>query len=154
MANMVHTDIAVEDWGMATFTLDNGVIATLEASWTINAPRKTGPSPKQNAVVRLEVVGSRGEIIDQAFRSPGRAVLAAGAADWAFERQPEAPGFAPPAPFPLSHLIESLDQNRPPIASIREARDAFVAAMAAYESARLGKAVTIGSATAIPQPHG
>ena len=33
-------------------------------------------------------------------------------------------------------------------ASIREARDAFVAAMAAYESARLGKAVTIGSATA------
>jgi predicted dehydrogenase len=154
MANMVHTDIAVEDWGMATFTLDNGVIATLEASWTINAPRKTGPSPKQNAVVRLEVVGSRGEIIDQAFRSPGRAVLAAGAADWAFERQPEAPGFAPPAPFPLSHLIESLDQNRPPIASIREARDAFVAAMAAYESARLGRAVTLGSATAIPQPHG
>ena len=65
-----------------------------------------------------------------------------------FERQPDAPGFAPPAPFPLSHLIESLDQGRPPIASIREARDAFVAAMAAYESARLGKAVTIGSATA------
>ena len=57
MANLVHTDIAVEDWGMATFTFANGIIATLEASWTINAPRKTGPSPKQNAVVRLEVVG-------------------------------------------------------------------------------------------------
>jgi predicted dehydrogenase len=143
MANLVHTDIAVEDWGMATFTLGNGVIATLEGSWTINAPRKTGPSPKQNAVVRLEVVGSRGEILDQSFRAPGRAVLAAGAPDWTFERHPEAPGFAPPAPFPLSHLIESLDQNRPPIASIREARDAFVAAMAAYESARLGRTVTL-----------
>jgi predicted dehydrogenase len=64
MANLVHTDIAVEDWGMATFTFANGIIATLEASWTINAPRKSGPSPKQNSVVRLEVVGTRGEIID------------------------------------------------------------------------------------------
>ena len=90
MANLVHTDIAVEDWGMATFTFANGVLATLEASWTINAPRKTGPSPKQNSVVRLEMIGSRGEMIDQSFRAPGRAVLAAGAADWVFERQPEA----------------------------------------------------------------
>ena len=49
IANLVHKDIAVEDWGMATFTFANGVIATLEAAWTINAPRKTGPSPKQNA---------------------------------------------------------------------------------------------------------
>jgi predicted dehydrogenase len=143
MANLVHTDIAVEDWGMATFTFANGVLATLEAAWTINAPRKTGPSPKQNSVVRLEVIGSRGEMSDQSFRTPGRAVLAAGAADWVFERQPQALTFAPPAPFPLSHLIDSLDQGRPPIASIREARDALAAAMAAYESARTGKSVAL-----------
>ena len=79
MANLVHKDIAVEDWGMATFTFANGILATLEAAWTINAPQKSGPSPKQNSVVRLEVVGTRGEIIDQWFRTPGRAVLAAGA---------------------------------------------------------------------------
>jgi len=143
MANLVHKDIAVEDWGMATFTLANGVIATLEASWTITAPRPSGPSPKQNSVVRLEVVGSRGEIVDQSFRSPGRAVLAAGAADWVFERQPEAPAFNPPAPFPLAHLIECLNERRPPAATIREARDAFVAAMAAYESARRGAPVDL-----------
>ena len=71
MANLVHKDIEVEDWGMATFTFASGLVATLEASWTINAPRKTGPSPKQNSVVRLEVVGTRGEIIDQWFRAPG-----------------------------------------------------------------------------------
>ena len=147
MANLVHTDIAVEDWGMATFTFANGVLATLEASWTINAPRKSGPSPKQNAVVRLEVIGSRGEVMDQSFRSPGRAVLAAGANDWVFERQPEALTFAPPAPFPMAHLIDCLDQGRPPIASIREARDAFAAAMAAYESARTGM-------SAVPAPYG
>lgn len=143
MANLVHTDIAVEDWGMATFTLANGVIATLEASWTINAPQRSGPSPKQNAVVRLEIVGSRGEIVDQSFRSPGRAVLAAGAADWVFERQPETPSFNPPAPFPLAHLIDCLTERRAPIATIREARHAFVAAMAAYESARRGAPVDL-----------
>ena len=60
MANLVHKDIAVEDWGLGTFTFANGVIATLEASWTINAPRRSGPSPKQNSVVRTEIVGTRG----------------------------------------------------------------------------------------------
>ena len=104
-------------WGMATFTFANGMIATLEAAWTINSPRKTGPSPKQNAVVRLEIVGTRGEITDQWFRMPGRAVLAAGAADWVFERQSEPP-FAPPSPFPMHHLIDCLERGAAPVASI------------------------------------
>jgi predicted dehydrogenase len=143
IGNLVHKDIAVEDWGMATFTFANGIIATLEAAWTINAPRKSGPSPKQNAVVRLEIVGSRGEIIDQWFRSPGRAVLAAGADDWLFERQAEAPPFAPPTPFPLGHLIDCLDNGTKPIASIRDARSSFAVAMAAYDSARQGRAIEL-----------
>lgn len=140
IANLVHKDIAVEDWGFATFTFANGVIGTLEASWTINAPKKTGPSPKQNAVVRLEVVGTRGEIIDQSFRSPGRAVLAAGAADWVFERQPDS-HFSPTTPLALNHLIDCLDNRRAPEVTIQDARRAFRVAMAAYESAREGKAV-------------
>jgi predicted dehydrogenase len=144
MANLVHKDIDVEDWGLATFTLANGVVATLEASWTINAPRKSGPSPKQNSVVRFEAIGSRGEIVDQMFRSPGRGVLAAGAADWVFERQAEPPGFAPPTPFPLAHLIDCLQSGTPTIATVREAREAFVAAMAAYAAARSGGRVEIG----------
>ena len=142
MANLVHKDIAVEDWGMATFTLANGVVATLEASWTINAPRKTGPSPKQNSVVRLEVVGTRGEIVDQWFRAPGRGVLSAGARDWVFERQSEEP-FVPATPFPLNHLIDCLENDREPVATIRQARRSFIVAMAAYESARQGRPVQL-----------
>ena len=142
IANLVHQDIAVEDWGMATFTFANGVIATLEASWTINAPRKTGPSPKQNSVVRLEAIGTRGEIIDQFFRAPGRAVLEAGAADWVFERQSEDP-FTPPLPFPLAHLIDCLESGRQTPASIHEARRSLVVALAAYESARQRRPVDL-----------
>ena len=127
---------------MATFTFANGIVATLEASWTINAPRKTGPSPKQNSVVRLELIGTRGEIIDQWFRAPGRAVLAAGAADWVYERQSEQP-YAPAAPFPLTHLIECLEQDRSPAATIEDARRSFIVAMAAYESAREKRPVAL-----------
>lgn len=142
VANLVHKNIAVEDWGMATFTFASGVVATLEASWTITAPRKTGPSPKQNAVVRLEVVGSRGEIIDQWFRTPGRAVLAAGANDWVYERQSEEP-FAAPPPVPLAHLLECVESGRQPAATIRDARDAMVLALAAYDSARQRRRVSL-----------
>lgn len=141
-ANLVHKDIAVEDWGLATFTFANGVIATLEAAWTIVSPRKTGPSPKQNATVRLEIVGTRGEIVEQWFRDPGRAVLAAGAPEWVYERQSVVP-FAPAAPFPLTHLIECLEHKRPPAATIEDGRRSFVVAMAAYESAREGRPINL-----------
>jgi predicted dehydrogenase len=140
MSNLVHKNIAVEDWGFAVFTFASGVVATLEAAWTINAPRRAGPSPKQNSVVRLEVVGTRGEIADQWFRMPGRAVLAAGAADWVFERQSEEP-FAPGLPFPLDHLIECIEGNHQSPATIQDARAAFIVAMGAYESARAGRPV-------------
>jgi predicted dehydrogenase len=146
MANLVHKDIAVEDWGMGTFTFENGVVATLEASWTINSPRKSGPSPKQNSVVRLEIVGTRGEIIDQWFRAPGRAVLSAGASDWVFERQPEG-FFAPGVPFGLTHLIDALEANRPTPVSVRDARQSFATTMAAYESAREGRPVHLQAAS-------
>jgi predicted dehydrogenase len=137
IANLLHKDIGVEDWGMATFTLANGVIATLEGGWTINAPRQTAPSPKQNSVVRIEIVGTRGEMTDQFFRVPGRAVLAAGAADWVFERHAET------SQSPLDHLIDCLDNNRQTVASIRDAQASFVAAMAAYDAARERKPVRI-----------
>jgi predicted dehydrogenase len=141
-ANLVHTDIAVEDWGFAMFTFASGVRATLEASWTINAPRRSGPSPKQNSVVRLEVIGTRGEYCDQWFRDPGRAVLSAGAANWVFERQAEAP-FSRVTPFPLDHLIECLETGQSSPADIDEARKSFVVAMAAYQSARDGRVVDL-----------
>lgn len=140
MANLVHKDIAVEDWGMATLTFANGIVATLEASWTINAPRRTGPSPKQNSVLRLEVIGSRGEIIDDELRVPSRAVLAAGAAGWVFERRTNEP-FGPPAPFLLDHLIECVENKRQSVASIQEARKTFAVALAAYASAREGRPI-------------
>ncbi len=142
VANLVHKEIDVEDWSMATFTLRNGIIATLEAAWTINAPRKSGPSPKQNAVVRLEIIGTRGEIITQSFRDPGLEVLAAGADNWAFERQ-AGELFGPSSPGPIAHLIDCLEREQQPVSTIADAHHSFLAAMAAYESVRRGKPVKL-----------
>lgn len=141
-ANLVHKDIEVEDWGMATFTFANGVIATLEGAWTINSPQKTKPSPKNNAVLRTEIIGTQGEMIHTWFREPGFAVLAAGAKDWVYERQSQEI-LAPAVPQPLGHVIDCLENGTQTVADIREARNSFVVAMAAYESARTGKPIDL-----------
>lgn len=141
-ANLVHRDIDVEDWGLATFVFENGIVGTMEGSWTITAPQATAPSPKQNSVVRLEVIGRRGEMIDQWFRDPGLSVLRAGATNWVMERGADPP-FIPDAPMPLAHLIECLETGTQPIGTVAEARDGFVATMAAYEAARAGRTVRV-----------
>ncbi len=134
-ANILHKELEVEDWGFAFFTLANGVMCTLEGAWTIVSPQKTAPSPKQNSVVRIEIVGNRGEISDQFFRVPGRSVLAAGAKDWVFEQQRDT------GPSSLDHLLECMEKGRQTIGTIDDAHKSFVAGMAAYESARTGRPV-------------
>ena len=142
VANFVHRDIEVEDWGLATFTFANGAIATLEASWTVNSPRKTGPSPKQNAVRRLEIVGTRGELVQGGLHEPAFGILGAGADDWVFERPLPEP-YGPPKPAALDYLIGCLEDNTEPVTRIEDAATSLALALAAYESARSGKPVTI-----------
>jgi predicted dehydrogenase len=140
VANLVHKELAVEDWGLATYTFANGIIATQEASWTINSPRKTGPSPKANSVRRTEIVGTRGEIVDDGLRMPAFGILAKGAEGWVFERPGgEFPGATPPAL--LDYLLNCVVQDIQPSLGIRDARKAFGVAMAFYEAARTGSAV-------------
>lgn len=69
-------------------------------------------------------------------------MLAAGASNCIFERQ-AADLFAPGIPMPLDHLIDCLENGRQPIATIREARKSFIAALAAYESVRAGRPVVL-----------
>jgi predicted dehydrogenase len=142
VANLVHPGLAVEDWGFASFTFANGVRATLEAGWTITVPRATGPSPKQNSVVRLEVIGTRGELTDQWFRAPGLALLAAGADDWRYERQSE-DLFTPSIPAPFAHLIDCLETGGTPMTTLHDARTSLAVALAVYESAREGRRVRL-----------
>ena len=144
VANYVHKDLKVEDWGLATFVFANGVIATLECSWTITVPRLV-PSPKSNAVRRLEIVGTGGEIHDDALRDPGRAILGRGHSQWTFSKTVPEPfnPYGPPSPFPLTHLLDCIEQDAPTIANIEDAREALRMALSAYEAARSGRRVAV-----------
>lgn len=142
IANLVHKDIAVEDWGFATLTFANGIIATLEAAWTINAPQKSGPSPKHNSVRRLEIIGTRGEILEDGLREPGFGILAGGSKAWTFERC-QGEFFAPARPIALDYLIHCLENSAEPETRIEDARTALAVALAAYTSARNGKPVDL-----------
>jgi hypothetical protein len=44
---------------------------------------------------------------------------------------------------PVDHLIDCLDARKQTVATIRDARRSFAAAMAAYDAARLGRPVDI-----------
>jgi predicted dehydrogenase len=142
MANLVHKDIGVEDWGMAAFTFANGIVATLEAGWTINSPRKTGPSPKQNAVRRMEIIGTRGEYISEGLWAPGVAILSKGAAHWVFERPAgEFPVW--PRPQTVEHLVACIEQDKTPVATIRQACQSLAVGLAAYRAAKVGRPIKL-----------
>ncbi len=52
-ANLVHKDIPLEDFGVATLTFDNGFVATLEVTWS------SGPESGMHA---FQLVGTEGQI--------------------------------------------------------------------------------------------
>lgn len=141
-ANLVHHDIDVEDWGLAVFTFANGVIGTVEAGWTIVSPRKTGPSPKENSTRRTEIIGTRGQIIEDGLRVPGFAILAKDAEGWDFHR-PGGDRSAPASPGHIPYVINCIENNRKPLGTIEDAYRGFVVCMAAYDSAKLGQPVTV-----------
>lgn len=143
MANLVHKDIIpLEDWSFATFGFANGAIGTLESSWTIVTPRKTKPSPKGNGVTRLEIIGTKGEIIQDGLRNPSLGILGEGYPNWTFIRNaPEVGG--KPAHAVAEHLIDCIEKNLEPVASFFSAKRAFEASLAAYECAKRGTPVKL-----------
>jgi predicted dehydrogenase len=142
MANLVHKDLQVEDWMMAAFTFENGIVATLESGWTLTVPRLTGPSPKQNALDRLEIVGTEGQIVNDRLYVPGQARLTREHPHWAFYRP--MPQYAvAPVPSALAYLIECIEEDKEPEASMEGARNSLAVALAAYEAARSGKPVRL-----------
>jgi len=141
LAKLVHKELEVEDYGFATFTFANGVVATLESAWTIVAPRVTGPSPKENSIRKLELVGTKGEIVQNDFLG-GLAVLKAGSPRWVIER-PAPEYMAEPIPAALDHLLDCVEQGKQPVPTIEDARVSLRTGLAAYEAARLGRPVRL-----------
>ena len=142
MDNLVQPGLEVEDWMTAAFTFENGIFATLESAWTISVPRLTGPSPKQNATSRIEIIGTEGQIITDGLYVPGQAMLTRDNPHWTFSRPVGAYAVAS-TPRALDYLIECIEEDKEPEATMEGARDSLALALAAYEAARTGGPVQV-----------
>ena len=140
MDNLVHPGLEVEDWMLAAFTFDNGIFATLESAWTISVPRLTGPSPKQNATSRIEIIGTEGQILTDGLYVPGQALLTKDHPHWTFSR-PVGQYAVAQNPRALDYLLECVEEDKESEATMEGARDSLALALAAYKSARTGKPV-------------
>jgi len=148
--NLVHKDINVEDFGIGFLTFENGIIAKIEASWSIVTPQKTKPSPKGNGYNRLEITGNKGEIIVSNIPFNFQAILGKSHPNWTFIRganQPMAEISGPPGfegiNLIINHLIECIEKNIEPIATCADAKKALEVGLAMYKSAREGKPVSL-----------
>jgi len=150
IANLVHTDIDVEDFGLGNITFKNNIIARIEASWTTVNPQRTNPSPKEHGYNRLEIIGTKGKIILDSIPFTYQAILGKNYPCWTYIRGllcPKAEACPPPGyDFinpPLNHLIDCIEKDIKPIGTCEDAKNSLEVGLAMYKSAKEGKPVSL-----------
>jgi len=146
--NLVFHDLAVEDFGQAVLTFENNVTSTIEIGWTISqpTPKQFGRLTKANSLNYTFITGTEGNVIyDQ--RAPGlypgkMNVLNNTYPHW-ITHQPVPEYFGAPTFDVLTHLIECIEQDTPPLLSGEDARKSLEVALAVYQSATTHKPVTL-----------
>jgi predicted dehydrogenase len=130
-ANQRYPDLAVEDFGMATYTMDDGAVALVEDTWT--ADRGFGFS-------RSELFGSAGTISEDSNLRGAVALRGdfglEGALSLDLRRESRS--------LVVDHMAAVARGEAEPAATVEDGRANLAACLAFYESAREGKSVEIG----------
>lgn len=130
---MRYPELGVEDYGHATYTLANGVVATIEDTWI--ADRGFGLN-------RQEIVGSRGAIMDDGVGGwgGGRTHLRGdfGHDGWVTVDATRAKSTAP-----IEHLADCIRGDAAPVASVEDAKINLEACLAFYRAAAANAEVKI-----------
>lgn len=133
VANRRHPELPLEDYGFATYTLANGVVATIEDTWTAERGFFFNHS---------EIIGSAGAIRDET-RTTGRMLLRGdfGFDGWtALEQQGPGPSKI------IDHMLACIAGTSAPVATVTDARANLAACLAFYRAAGSGTAVQIEQA--------
>ena len=128
MANVRHTDIPVEDWGHAVLRFANGMMGTIEDTWT------SGPGTPKEAI---EIVGSRGSLINDS--AVGRLLVTG---EFGLNGWLQAPVPLARASF-ISHVVRVLRGEEQPVSTADDARTNLAVCLAIYEAARTGREVRL-----------
>ena len=135
--SLLHPDIPIDDAGLLSFTLANGVYGTLDTSWSRPAAYPTWGD------VKIEVVGEGGVISVDALRQH----LAVSSNQWGKMRWV---GWGSDMDHGLiTDFIAMLRSSRAPTISGEDGLAALAVALAAYESAASGQPVQLQPVTGI-----
>ncbi|MCA9967647.1 MAG: Gfo/Idh/MocA family oxidoreductase [Anaerolineales bacterium] len=129
--SLLHPGLGIDDAGMLSFRLANGVYGTLDTSWS------RPPSYTTWGDVKIEVVGEKGVASVDAF-SQGVAVSANSAG------KTRAQGWGSDADWGLvNEFVGMIRDKRPSSVPGEDGIKSLAVALAAYESARTGRPIQI-----------
>ncbi len=129
-ANLVHEDIPLEDFGVATLTFDNGFVATLEVTWS------SGPESGMHA---FQLVGTEGQIVTDGITR--KLAVRGKFAPWQGWVISDAVGNAGASCIDL--MVEFVQQGAPLPATVEDGRANLAVCLAFYEGAANDRVVTL-----------
>lgn len=129
--SLLHPGLGIDDAGLLSFTLSNGIYGTLDTSWS------RPPSYTIWGDVKLEILGARGVVhADTLHQYIAVASNAAGKTRWV--------GFGSDMDLGLmADFVEMVRSGRKPSITGEDGLRAMEVALAAYESARRGEPVKL-----------
>lgn len=129
--SLLHPELGIDDAGLLSFQMSNGVYGTLDTSWSRPKSYPTWGD------VKIEVLGANGLIRTDAFAQHiAVSSDAAGKTSW--------PGWGSNADAGLvADFVEMIREDREPSITGYDGLKALEVALAAYESARSGAPVQI-----------
>lgn len=129
---LLHPGLGIDDVGLLSFRLANGVFGTLDTSWS---------RPESYPIwgdVKLEVLGEQGLICVDAFEQNLQVSSdAAGKTSWVHWGSNSDEGL-------VADFVSMIREDREPSVSGEDGLRALEVALAAYESARRGQPVQLG----------
>ncbi len=129
--SLVHPDLGIDDAGMLSFQLSNGVYGTLDTSWSRPTSYLTWGD------VKIEVLGDKGIVRTDALAQ--HILVASNEAGKARQA-----GWGSSMDLGLiKDFVSMIREDRAPFITGRDGLKAMEVALAAYESARTGKPVKI-----------
>ncbi|MCY4437705.1 MAG: Gfo/Idh/MocA family oxidoreductase [Chloroflexi bacterium] len=129
-ANLVHKDIPLEDFGVATLTFDNGVVATLEVTWS------SGPESGMHA---FQLVGTEGQIATDGIS--GKLAVRGNFAPWQGWVLSDATQDA--GRGSIGAMVDFLQEGKPLPASVADGRTNLAVCLGFYEAARHDRVVML-----------
>jgi len=131
--SLLHPGLGIDDAGLLSFTLSNGIYGTLDTSWS------RPPSYTIWGDVKLEILGERGVVYgDTLHQYVSVASNAAGKTRWAGYGSDMDAGL-------MADFVDMIRTGRDPSITGEDGMAAMQVALAAYESARTGQPVKLAN---------